>query len=146
MNPIKIVLMEDDDRFSEWIRNGLKMEFGDRLTVIEIETEAEFWEKLDQLLVSPPDLFLLDIRVRWTFVGSSHIAPSNERSDPAIAGIRCHRAIKEKRPDTPIILFSVLEAEDLEHKLGVDEAKKFVHITKSDGVEAIVREIKQRLG
>ena len=141
----RIVLMEDDDLFSEGIREALRDEFGDKIQVEEIATEGEMWSRIEELTQPPADAYILDIRVRWTHAGSQVGAPPPEKNDMRVAGLRCSAAIRERCPGTPVILFSVLERTDIDQLTNVQEVKLVSHIPKSDGMEALVREDKRQL-
>lgn len=141
----RIVLMEDDDLFSDWICEGLREEFGEEIQIDDIATEGEMWDKFDRLTQPPADAYILDIRVRWTHAGSKIGAPPPDKDDLRVAGLRCGAAIKERCPGTPVILFSVLERTDIEQLIGVEKAKNVAHIPKSDGMEALVRELRRQL-
>lgn len=145
--PTRIVLLEDDDTFSAWIRDGLKVEFGEDLCVVEIATESEFLARLDELVKIPTDVFILDIRVRWTYVGSNVGPQPKQNANPAVAGLRCNQVLKAKQPNARVLLFSVLEQqdlnqiEDLKQIMGTTKISALTHIPKSDGLHSLINAI-----
>lgn len=144
------VILEDDDLFADWIESTLKEEFGDHTEIIQLPTEVEFWDSVDKLVASPPDVFILDVRVRWTHPGSNARNPGATQEDPLIAGIRCYEELRARLPSVPSILFTVLDAEDLRAKFADQPARlknleNVRHVTKTEGMSSVITMIKRLL-
>lgn len=138
------VVLEDDDLFADWIEYELSNEFGDRTKVTSIQTESEFWESIEEYSATPPDAFILDVRVRWTYPGSNASQPEVAKQDPRVAGIRCHDALKTRLPKTPCILFTVLDTDDLKKKVG-NRVANFLHVSKTEGMQEVIKLLHRHL-
>ncbi|MEE9294802.1 MAG: hypothetical protein V3W34_07565 [Phycisphaerae bacterium] len=113
---MNIVLLEDDHLQADWIRSELVSELGASVRVVR--TEMEFREILSEWQEHPPDIVVLDVIVRWTDPRADIPRPPEDvRNGPARAGIRCGRRFAEYCPNVPIILYTVLDAVDLEADL-----------------------------
>jgi len=114
MRPQRIVLLEDDYLQRDSICAGLKGRYKN-LSIQSIATERQFVDSLDAILKEPPDLFILDVMVRWTNPSPDMEPMPEEMRKQGFyrAGIRCEARIREQGCDTPVVLYTVLEDDDL---------------------------------
>src|SRR5262249_18260401 len=83
-----------------------------------IRTESEFCQRLDDFATNPPNIFLLDVMVKWTDPNAKMPAPPKEVVEEKYyrSGLRCRTRLLEN-PATkrvPVILYTVLERGDIE--------------------------------
>src|SRR5437764_1140450 len=115
-----IVLVEDDHLQAEWVESRLKATIPD-VKVKKISTESEFYSQLDEIADARPDVFIIDVMLRWADPSPTMQDPPNEVLENGFyrAGLRCKEKIMEheKARGIPIILYTVLEELDLESAL-----------------------------
>lgn len=113
---MKIVGLEDDEPFWETFVEELKSEIPGA-EIVWIRTEFEFWERIPDFVKSPPDIFLLDVMVKW-----ADASPNPPPAPPEVAkesyyraGLRCRDRLRESEStaDVPVVLFTVLERSDV---------------------------------
>jgi DNA-binding NarL/FixJ family response regulator len=117
-----IVLVEDDHLQSEWVTSCLTAAFHGAI-VEPISTESAFYAWLDALTDILPDVFVIDVMLRWTDPSPNMQEPPQEVKDNGFyrAGLRCKDKIMkhENTRDIPVILYTVLEELDLEGALQI---------------------------
>jgi len=112
---MRVLIVEDDYLQADWLGQILR----DQLSGVEIEhirSEQKFYDWLESLKSSPPDLVILDVMLRWTDPGSEIPAPEEvSKGGYYRAGLRCEKLLRQKEGtrSTPVILYTVLEALDL---------------------------------
>src|ERR1035438_8730417 len=109
---MKIVLVEDDYTQFKLISKELENEFaGARITVIE--TEKAFRSSLEEMAKEPPDVFVIDIMLRWTYPQRDHEPAPQDVRDGKFhrAGFRCQRLLEQgdKTKRIPVILYSMVD-------------------------------------
>lgn len=118
---MNIILVEDDHLQAEWAKSILEKAFGSVL-IKRISTESEFYANLETFENSPPDLFVIDVMLRWTDPRPNMQPPPEEVVKDGFyrAGLRCERKLseREKTRSIPVILYTVLEDIDLHPELG----------------------------
>lgn len=116
---MRILLVEDDYLQADAIRAVLTRSLG--AEVDRVATEAGFYEQFDEIARAQPDVIILDLMLRWTDPSPEmKRAPRQVLEEgPWRAGLRCERflAEREETREIPILLFTVLEREDLETDL-----------------------------
>lgn len=117
----RIIILEDDDSVADWMLPAIKGVCSDfQLEEPEVfSTELDFRNWLVKANASVPYIFILDIRVRWTFPSPEMLTDISEETDPTVAGIRCLQQIKEKFRAPKAILFSVLTEDELRQKKSI---------------------------
>ena len=129
MRPKHIVLVEDDHIQAESIVDALREKYR-ALVVDTIATEQEFVSRLDDLVKRPPDLLIIDVMVRGTDpLPDGEYIPEEAKGSFFRAGIRCENKLRKKKCKTPVILYTVLERQDLAEDLPSNPRTKLV--TKS---------------
>jgi CheY-like chemotaxis protein len=114
-----IVVVEDDKLQYEWLDPLLRQSKTLNVTRLErIKTEKEFYDKFEEIASDPPDVILLDIMLRWADPAPDFTPPPPEIDRDAgffRAGLRCEQklAADDRTKNIPIIIYSVLESEDL---------------------------------
>ena len=142
---MRIVSLEDDEPFWDILKEALKEEFQD--TEPEwIRTEFEFCGKLSDFALAPPDIFLLDVMVKWS--DPAEVMPpvpqDVEREGYYRAGLRCRERLRRHlaTSSVPVILFTVLEEQDIDQVTnGLPEDTYFVG--KSGDFEELIKAIKR---
>lgn len=111
---MKILIVEDDHSEAEYLTSTLAKEFtGVEITVIR--TESAFRKSLPDLIVTPPNVIVLDMLLRWSDFSEDVPAEVPTEHDYFRAGLRCQEllASNQRTADIPIIFYSVVERSDL---------------------------------
>jgi len=141
---MKILVVEDDYQQFETIQNELRTAFP-RASIDCIDTELDFRSSIDKLSLSPPDIILMDIMLRWT-----NPSPKIEKPPPEIAtegyhraGFRCRGLLdaQETTRRIPVVLYTVLGKEDIESELS-RVPPNVVHIQKDTDLAPLVDQIR----
>lgn len=115
----RVLLVEDDPLQAEAIKQDLAESFPG-LTITRIATESAFRAQLDKIASDPPHLIILDAMLRWADPSPDMEPPPEEvlREKHYRAGLRCASLLSEypHLRDTPVILHTMLEEEDLEEQ------------------------------
>jgi len=145
MRHIYIVLVEDDHLQAEWLESSLAAAFHN-LKVERISTESEFYSRLDRIAEAQPDLFIIDVMLRWADPSPTMEGPPDNVMEEGFyrAGLRCQRRISQhhKVKETPIILYTVLEALDLEKALR-DMPPGVSYLRKDSESEPLIGKIRE---
>jgi CheY-like chemotaxis protein len=116
---MKIVVVEDDPLQIEVMIGFL--ESLPRARVEVIQTELEFLEHLEEIEREPPDLFVIDVMLRWTDPQPDARRPPREvlEGGRERAGFRCHSRLLEREATraVPVILHSHLDSSHFERQL-----------------------------
>jgi CheY-like chemotaxis protein len=138
-----IVHVEDDPLQAGFIRTALEKEFPG-VRVERISTELDFYRRLESL-DKMPDVFIVDVMLRWTDPGIEMQPPPQEveRGGFYQAGIRCGRKIAahETARHVPIIFYSMLERSDLEQELK-GALVNATYLSKEPNLEELIQEIR----
>lgn len=136
---MRILIVEDDDMQSDWLIERLKREF--RTEPDLIRTESEFYDCLDALSSSPPDIIIIDIMLPWTEVErDSRDAPPEIRGKGWFdAGLRCEKLLheREETKSIPVILYSMLEPKNLPRDL----PHNVVFVSKVYNIDDLIEKI-----
>lgn len=143
--PAKIVILEDDDFWASDIEAALREEFGHALTVVRIAREFDFIQQFPEFIASPPDAFILDVRVIWTYMRPDMQLPNEDQSDRSKAGLRCKKMIDESLPGKPVFFVSILSKEDLHKKMGDGGPPLANHFLKDEEIASMVQALKTAL-
>lgn len=111
-----VLIVEDDKLQYEFIAAALRdMKRVSR--VARLSTEKEFYDTFEELTADKPDVILMDVMLRWTDPAPRMVPPPEEVSREGFyrAGLRCVQrlAADPRTADVPVIIYSVLEPEDL---------------------------------
>jgi hypothetical protein len=138
-----IIHVEDDHLQAEWLHSSLKTEFP-HANIEHISTELDFYERLDSL-DHLPDVFIIDVMLRWTNPSIDMQPPPKnvELEGHYRAGFRCERKIAEHETarTVPVILYSVLERNDLEQELK-NIPENVTYLTKEYTLGKLIQEIR----
>jgi DNA-binding NarL/FixJ family response regulator len=134
---MRIVILEDDHLQAETITQQLQKAFPDS-TIDLISTEAEFHSSVDRIVKERPDVVILDVMVRWTDPSPDRPVMPKEVADNGHyrAGLRCQYLLAERDPTIPVILYTILEEQDLEKELSHLKGK-VLHLPKSPNLEEL---------
>jgi CheY-like chemotaxis protein len=115
---MRIVSLEDDEPFWELLKEALEERFKRIEELLWVRTESEFCEKIPEFAANPPDIFLLDVMVKWADAAENMPDPPKEVKQDGYyrAGLRCRKRLLENPATAPVpaILFTVLERGDIE--------------------------------
>ena len=143
---MNMLLVEDDHLQARWIKEGLLRSFPGA-TIEVISTELGFRSKLQEMTEQVPDVFIMDVMLRWTDPTPDLKPPPEEVRKEGFfrAGLRCARLLAEQ-PSTrhrPVILYSVLERSDIASDL--KDEPNVHHLRKDSTLEPLVRRIQELL-
>jgi len=144
-----ITVVEDDHLQAEWIESCLKTAFR-RLTVKPINTESEFYLWLGEIVNGgeKPDLFIIDVMLRWADPSPTISEPPPEVMKNGVfrAGLRCKDRVlaNSRTKDVPIILYTVLKESDLEKALE-NRQPGVTYLRKDSSPEPLIRMIRRIL-
>lgn len=109
---MRIVSLEDDEPFWDLLNEALQSAFSN-VEVEWINSESDFYKRLPSFVEDPPDLFLLDVMVKWADASIDMPEPPAEVEVEKYfrAGLRCRRRLlAHKNTETiPVVLYTVLE-------------------------------------
>jgi CheY-like chemotaxis protein len=113
-----ILVVEDDKLQYEWLDRFLRENKSLNVTRLErIKTEKEFADRFEEIASNPPNVILLDVMLRWADPSPDLTPPPPEVEKEGFfrAGLRCEQklAADDRTKNIPIIIYSVLESEDL---------------------------------
>lgn len=143
---LNCVLVEDDYSQSKWITAKIAEAFPESETTL-LETELEFEESVSGLVLRPPNIFILDVVLKWT-TPSVEMKPRPEQvrtEGRRRAGFRCFERIQgfELLKNIPVIFYSILGVNDLYGDLPALKGT-FVHLEKDSNAGELIGAI-QRL-
>jgi CheY-like chemotaxis protein len=130
---MRLILVEDDYTQSQLLSSELVREFpGSAVEVIE--TEKSFRTALEDIAKSPPDVFVIDIMLRWANVSRDHeSAPPDVRAGKFHrAGFRCVKLLEsgDRTKKVPVILYSMVELSEFATEAG--DLPPHVHLLQKD--------------
>src|SRR5215213_772368 len=117
---MKVVIVEDDYQQAELITSWL-LERWPQLDIQRIGTEAAFRSLLSDPSFQPPNIFIIDIMLRWADPSPDIEVPPDEVivEGPYRAGLRCVDLIRKTVATShiPSVLYSVLDQRDVDDNL-----------------------------
>lgn len=118
---MKILLLEDDGDQAEEIKLALEGAF--RATDVDVvDCEAAFRERFASIAAAPPDLFIVDVMLRWSTQGRQlfYASPRETTERFEHAGPRCAALLlsDSRTSQVPVLLYSVLDRQDYASLLG----------------------------
>jgi CheY-like chemotaxis protein len=138
------ILVVEDDHLQE---GPLVDEINDAFPgsrVKSIYTEREFREELTVLHREAPDLVIMDVMLRWADPRPNSPDPPEEvvRDGFYRAGLRCAELIAgdDELRTIPVILYTILEKDDLERE-GKRLPANVTYIRKSADLDALMRKV-----
>lgn len=138
------ILVVEDDHLQE---GPLVDEINDAFPgsrVKSIYTEREFREELTGLHSEAPDLVIMDVMLRWADPRPNSPDPPEEvvRDGFYRAGLRCAELIAgdDELRTIPVILYTILEKDDLERE-GNRLPANVTYIRKSADLDALMRKV-----
>jgi CheY-like chemotaxis protein len=143
-----IVVVEDDH-----LQEGpLEEQIRDAFPTSRIETigtEEEFRTHLDDYRRNPPDLFVMDVMMRWAYPrrAATPLPPDVRQGGYQRAGLRCAQLMARDPAlrKVPIIYYTILERCDLERDSEQLPETNTTHVRKSTDPEVLVRKIQELL-
>jgi CheY-like chemotaxis protein len=140
-----IVIIEDDHLQEELLKGQLERAFpGARVEALA--TEQEFRDRLADFRSDRPDVFVMDVMIRWAFPSPRSAAPPPEVADGGYqrAGFRCAELVFQDPVlrDVPVVYYTILEVGDLDENTrrlsGVPS-----YVRKSKDHDYLARRIRQ---
>lgn len=118
-----VLIVEDDKAQYEFIDKTLK-NMKDVSRVERFSTEREFYDRFEELAADKPDVILMDIMLRWDNPARQMEQPPEKviREGFYRAGLRCEKMLAddERTANIRVIIYSVLDPEDLPERDGVE--------------------------
>jgi DNA-binding NarL/FixJ family response regulator len=141
---MKIVSLEDDEGYWDLMEDALRKAYPRDLELIWIDCESKFYDLLPRLASSTPDIFLLDVMVKWAHAAEiMPPAPENVKRDGYYrAGIRCREKLRQDLPEAKAILFTVLDEHDVDEVTNGLPADT-IYVRKDTSFEALLAAIKK---
>ena len=142
---MKIVLAEDEFLQEQLITETIKESFV-TAEIITVQSERGFRSRIPEFEREPPSVFLLDVMLTWDYAQSEiEVAPSDVLGKAARAGIRCAELIRsnEKLRSVPVILFTVLDRQDIDADLRRLTPLKVMYVVKESGYQTLVEELRK---
>ncbi len=109
---LRFLVLDDNWTHAELMTMWLQREFPNAVITV-IETAKQFMRNLNNVEKDPPDVFILDMMVRYTDVGDPDPVTNGSEEDFFQAGARCYDELKSKGLANRVIIYSVIEAENL---------------------------------
>jgi|ERR1700682_3978099 len=142
---MKIVSLEDDEPFWNLLKQAMEEEFGG-VELCWVRTESQFYEQLPEFIANPPDIFLLDVMVKWADAAERVPEPPDDVKKESYyrAGLRCRKRLLDNptTANVPVILFTVLERTDIEEVINGLPDRTF-YVGKSSDFRELIREIRK---
>jgi CheY-like chemotaxis protein len=140
-----IVILEDDHLQEDLLKGQLERAFP-AARIDALVTEQEFRERLDDYRRDRPDIFVMDVMLRWAFPSprSSPPPPDVETGGYQRAGFRCAELVFQDPAlqHIPVIYYTILEDGDLKPDAdGLSRTPAYVR--KGKGDEYLARRIRQ---
>ncbi len=135
-----VLIVENDHLQHEWMIEALRRRFP-RSGITLIKTELEFCNRLEELAANPPDVIIMDVMLQWTTPSEHMKKPPREVIEGShhMAGLRCEERLRklEGTKNVPVILYTVLEQADLEHRFGGVIPEHIKHLRKESDPEPL---------
>lgn len=116
---MKIILIEDDFLQAEMMADLLRQEL--ESTVEIIRTEFDFCGQLEEIGQNPPNVFVIDVMLRWTDPGPVMTMQPRDVLDGGRerAGFRCQERLAaiDATREVPVILYSFFDDSQFDHKV-----------------------------
>ncbi len=143
---MKILIVEDDYLQHQFLKVKFQSEFKD-CTIDVIETESDFLNKLSIIESNPPDIILMDIMLRWQNPSQAMLKEIPQNAlDHYRSGFRCQQILtqRESTKNIPIILYTVLNKEDLEFELR-NLSNRVIHMMKETEIASLFNQIRKMI-
>jgi len=142
-----IVILEDDHLQEDLLKSQMERAFpGARVDALV--TEQEFRQRLVDYRRDRPDIFVMDVMLRWAFPspGSAAPPPEVEAGGYQRAGFRCAELIFQDRDlrDVPVVYYTILEGGDL-HENTRRLSGVPAYVRKSKDHDYLARRIRQMI-
>jgi DNA-binding NarL/FixJ family response regulator len=115
----RILLIEDDPLQARETVAHLEEAFTGPIRVLT--TESELVQKLPAIAQDPPDVFVIDVNLRWANPSPEILPPSEIvlEEGKQFAGFRCCELLAECRETRhiPVIIYSIFDRSHYEHRL-----------------------------
>ena len=140
-----IICVEDDHLQFDSISKKIRQAFPG-VTIEGIKTEKDFRDKMADFARKPPDVFIIDVMLRWTDPSPKMELAPKEVAEGGFfkAGLRCLQRLvsQEETKNIPVIFYTVLEKnnleEDLKHIYG-----KFDFLEKDSDLSSLIQLIRK---
>lgn len=135
-HPLRVVIVEDS------ASSALEEELRSAFAGIQVEIftcESDFHDALRAIVANPPDLFIIDMLLRWT-TPRPQMPPRPPHATRYRAGVRCVQALlASPAKEVPVIIHSVLERAEIAEMTTFPTSVSYVQ--KGNGVAATVRAV-----
>ncbi len=143
---MRVILVEDNWREAKAVEKDLAAAL--RCNTSTIRTELEFRDRLEEIERNPPDLFVVDVSLRWTAPGPDfRPEPDDVRAGGrGRAGFRCVQRLQQRLATrgVPIVLYSHFSRFHFEDELK-DLSPSVIYVKKTSDPESLVQAIRALL-
>ncbi|MGB7923155.1 MAG: hypothetical protein WCF57_07915 [Pyrinomonadaceae bacterium] len=141
-----VLIVEDDKVQYQFLKKALEDSASINVDVERISTEKGFRDKFPDIALNKPNVILMDIMLRWADPAPDLAPPPPEVKNDGFyrAGLRCERMLAgdERTNDIPVIIYSVLEYDDLgDERPQRPEVKYMDKDFDAKAIERMIREI-----
>src|SRR5437763_8333735 len=148
---MRLVLLEDDSSQSAWLKQQIES-MPSSPTIDCLTSESEFRAQIDAYCTAPPDLFVLDVMVRWTKPAPVMAEPPDDAKTNGYfrAGFRCAKLLRDAGVSSPIIFYTILENTDVNadlaklHELNIKDATYLRKARRSNELLKMIGDILRR--
>ena len=141
---MRITVVEDDHLQAEHMEVELKRALN--AEVQRIRTECEFRSQLGDLARRPPNVIVMDVMLRWTdpSVDLEKPPPDVTKEGFQSAGLRCQELLagRSETSQIPVILYTVLEGEDLKGRVEKSNGP-VVYLPKQADLSGLIDKIRK---
>jgi hypothetical protein len=137
-----IVIVEDDYLQADWIYQKLN-EAIPNANLEQVSTEGEFRSRFEEIVSKQPDVFVMDVMLRWADPDPNLSIPEEvEKEGFYRAGLRCEAmvAADSRTSNVPVILYTVLERSDLNSQL-ITLPEQVQYLPKHSDISPLVQKI-----
>lgn len=138
---MKILLVEDNHAYGDLLNEELKQAFG---SAEWLKSESDFRFAWTSILDKPPSIAIIDVMLKWDIPRREKRPRAADAPDMYRAGIRCARMLKNdpRTHNVPIVLYSVVDREDLESDLAeLHENVTYLPKSSPERLISIVRQL-----
>lgn len=144
MKNYTIYYLEDDWRYSQAVIADLEDRAARKKLKWKVEpirTESAFEDLMKEIAdgrALSPDVWIMDVMVRYASPKKGDTLTENSCRPYHEAGLRCARQAMERFPKSPIILYTIIDAEDFPEGL---LNNRVIHIPKGPDTKQLFKQL-----
>jgi len=133
---MRITLVEDDHLQVELMVRSLRQALGSEVEIEVVRTEEAFRDGFITMQSNPPELFIIDIMLRWTDpqVNMTILPAEFSWKDAEPPGFRCQELLASNSTtrDIPVVLYSAFHDSNWKLKVRRSLPPTVVYVPKDD--------------